>query len=77
MGSLCSKSGAHSLSSGHTVLASPSSSTNPGAPSRGDPRAAAAEAAERRLKAVSLDFTVYRFAKYIVYVGASKGYIRL
>lgn len=48
MGSLCSKSGAHS--SGHTVLAS-SSSTNPGDPSRSDPRAAAAEAAERRLKA--------------------------
>jgi len=48
MGSLCSKSGAHS--SGHTVLASPSAALNPGGLSTTDPRAAAAEAAERRLK---------------------------
>ena len=77
MGSLCSKSGAHSLSSGHTVLASPSSSTNPGAPSRGDPRAAAAEAAERRLKAVSPSIALQNMELYTVHVGASKGYIRL
>lgn len=50
MGSLCSKSGTHS--GGHTVIGS-SSSVNPGGPSPSDPRAAAAEAAERRMKAVS------------------------
>jgi hypothetical protein len=50
MGSLCSKSGTHS--GGHTVLGY-SDTTNPGVPSPSDPRAAAAEAAERRMKAVS------------------------
>jgi len=44
MGSLCSKSGSHS--GGHTVLPS----SIPGGSSPSDPRAAAAEAAERRLK---------------------------
>ncbi|KAF9456552.1 hypothetical protein BDZ94DRAFT_1326895 [Collybia nuda] len=48
MGSLCSKSGTHS--GGHTLLG-PSSNVNPGDPSPSDPRAAAAEAAERRMKA--------------------------
>ncbi|KAF8976559.1 hypothetical protein BDQ17DRAFT_1229446 [Cyathus striatus] len=51
MGSLCSKSSAHS--GGHTVLGSAQNSgdsrPNP-TTSRPDPRAAAAEAAERRLK---------------------------
>jgi len=49
MGSFCSKSGTHS--GGHTVLRSSSSATNPAGPSPSDPRTAAAEAAERRLKA--------------------------
>ncbi|KAG2072666.1 hypothetical protein BDR04DRAFT_1096291 [Suillus decipiens] len=50
MGSLCSKTGAHS--GGHQVLGGAASQSNDGTtvtpPS--DPRAAAAEAAERRLK---------------------------
>lgn len=57
MGSLCSKSS--TLEGGHTVLGSGPVNSNapasnrPGASSqRTDPRAAAAEAAERRLKAV-------------------------
>jgi len=49
MGSLCSKAGTHSPA--HTVLASSSGPTTLGGPSRSDSRAAAAEAAERRLKA--------------------------
>ncbi|GLB36169.1 hypothetical protein LshimejAT787_0304570 [Lyophyllum shimeji] len=49
MGALCSKSGTHS--GGHTVLGSSSSATNTAGPSPSDPRTAAAEAAERRLKA--------------------------
>jgi len=48
MGSICSKSGTHT--GGHTVLGSSSDGTSPVAPS--DVRAAAAEAAERRMKAV-------------------------
>jgi len=48
MGSLCSKSGTHS--GGHTVLGSSSSATTSAGPSPSDPRTAAAEAAERRLK---------------------------
>ncbi|KAG6813277.1 hypothetical protein H0H92_012691 [Tricholoma furcatifolium] len=47
MGSLCSKPNSHS--GGHIVLGS--GSTNPADPSPSDPRTAAAEAAERRLKA--------------------------
>jgi len=73
MGSLCSKSGAHS--SGHTVLAS-SSSTNPGDPSRSDPRTAAAEAAERRLKTVSM-IVIVHLQLLDVHLGAGEGYIRL
>ncbi|KAF8973942.1 hypothetical protein BDZ97DRAFT_409219 [Flammula alnicola] len=56
MGSLCSKSSAHE--GGHTVLGSGPVNSNSGARSvpsvaspRPDPRAAAAEAAERRLQA--------------------------
>ncbi|EIW64681.1 uncharacterized protein TRAVEDRAFT_139761 [Trametes versicolor FP-101664 SS1] len=51
MGSLCSKSG--TVSGGHQVLGSASSSGPTGQPdgTRPDPRAAAAEAAERRMKA--------------------------
>ncbi|RDB28419.1 hypothetical protein Hypma_015504 [Hypsizygus marmoreus] len=48
MGSICSKSGTHT--GGHVVLGSSSGPTNPAGPSPSDPRAAAAEAAERRLK---------------------------
>lgn len=54
MGSLCSKSGAHS--GGHTVIGSSGNVANPGGPNPSNPRAAAAEAAERRLKAVSFFF---------------------
>ncbi|KAH9849769.1 hypothetical protein C2E23DRAFT_348698 [Lenzites betulinus] len=49
MGSLCSKSG--TVSGGHQVLGSASSSTGPPDGTRPDPRIAAAEAAERRQKA--------------------------
>ncbi|KAG5648004.1 hypothetical protein DXG03_007038 [Asterophora parasitica] len=49
MGNLCSKSGTHS--GGHSVLGQSSGATNPAASSPSDPRTAAAEAAERRLKA--------------------------
>ncbi|ESK88881.1 hypothetical protein Moror_13243 [Moniliophthora roreri MCA 2997] len=52
MGSLCSKPGTHS--GGHTVLGSSSSGNNPShqpAPAPADRRSAAAEAAERRMKA--------------------------
>ncbi|KAF9069040.1 hypothetical protein BDP27DRAFT_1421246 [Rhodocollybia butyracea] len=51
MGSLCSKPSNHS--GGHTVLGSTSGNDNGASDStnRGDPRLAAAEAAERRLKA--------------------------
>lgn len=59
MGSLCSKSS--NYEGGHTVLGSGPVNSNPGQgsrprPSSGrpDPRAAAAEAAERRLQAVSV-----------------------
>ncbi|KAH0590713.1 hypothetical protein H2248_000840 [Termitomyces sp. 'cryptogamus'] len=48
MGSLCSKPGNHT--DGHHVLGSHSGPTNPAGPSPSDPRTAAAEAAERRLK---------------------------
>lgn len=51
MGSLCSK--ASNYQGGHTVLA-PSDSASGAAPtSAPDPRTAAAEAAERRIQAVS------------------------
>ncbi|TFK41140.1 hypothetical protein BDQ12DRAFT_720846 [Crucibulum laeve] len=61
MGAFCSKSSAYS--GGHTVLGSASDNTNSSAPSRPDPRSAAAEAAERRLKAVSSpsDFMFFSF----------------
>ncbi|KDQ63738.1 hypothetical protein JAAARDRAFT_189279 [Jaapia argillacea MUCL 33604] len=49
MGSLCSKSS--TLSGGHTVLGSSSSSPQGAPAARPDPRSAAAEAAERRMKA--------------------------
>ncbi|TFK57288.1 hypothetical protein OE88DRAFT_1614260, partial [Heliocybe sulcata] len=53
MGSLCSKSSTHS--GGHTVLGSDAQVLGgdgpPASSSRGDPRSAAAEAAERRMKA--------------------------
>ncbi|KAG2044832.1 hypothetical protein BDR03DRAFT_937334 [Suillus americanus] len=50
MGSLCSKASAHS--GGHQVLGSTAAQSNDGttATPHSDPRAAAAEAAERRLK---------------------------
>ena len=55
MGSLCSKSS--NYEGGHTVLGSGAANGNTvgssAAPAPSDPRAAAAEAAERRLKAVS------------------------
>ncbi|KAJ3854893.1 hypothetical protein EV368DRAFT_80160 [Lentinula lateritia] len=52
MGSLCSKPSTHS--GGHTVLGSTSDHNNGASrTNEADPRAAAAEAAERRLKAVS------------------------
>jgi len=49
MGSLCSKSSVYS--EGHTVLGSSSEGHNAVPQSHSDPRAAAAEAAERRMKA--------------------------
>ena len=65
MGSLCSKSS--TLEGGHTVLGSGPVNSNapasnrPGASSqRTDPRAAAAEAAERRLKAVGSSHHEYK-----------------
>ncbi|KAG2154864.1 hypothetical protein DEU56DRAFT_770854 [Suillus clintonianus] len=48
MGSLCSKSSVHS--GGHQVLGSTAGQPNDGTTPPPDPRAAAAEAAERRLK---------------------------
>lgn len=52
MGSFCSKSAVHS--GGHTVLGPVSDyHTHPASSAAPNPRVAAAEAAERRLKAVS------------------------
>ncbi|KIK94365.1 hypothetical protein PAXRUDRAFT_455620 [Paxillus rubicundulus Ve08.2h10] len=52
MGSLCSKTGAHSSTGGHQVLSENSTSPPDGQnnESNTNPRAAAADAAERRLK---------------------------
>ncbi len=61
MGSLCSKPG--TVSGGHQVLGSASSSSPTGQPAgtRLDPRAAAAEAAERRMKAVGASYAATRY----------------
>jgi len=57
MGSFCSKPRTHQ--GGHQVLGSTSGPSNPrNPPSSSDPRAAAAEAAERRLKAAQARGTV-------------------
>lgn len=55
------------------MLGTSSSAPNPGAPTPSDPRAAAAEAAERRLKAVShIKGLLYSFSE--LDSGASKGH---
>lgn len=60
MGSLCSKP--DTLTGGHTLLGSNAGvPLNAGASSSSDPRAAAAEAAERRLKAVSAFLPLFDF----------------
>lgn len=73
MGSICSKSSVHE--GGHTLLGSGAANTAPSTrpnPAPSDPRTAAAQAAERRIQAVSICHHEYLQLLYRIYLQAQR-----